>query len=133
MGEYSLKRRKLTKLSIGDMRDRITLHTREIQPVDYDSYDFEESYDAGTDIWASVSDFTLSNANRQLFNDVEMNAEGPTHTFGIRYRDWITSETMVRWRGETYDIIKVQDPEERHQYLLLYARLNGDTTKVANT
>lgn len=121
-------RRRLKKYSIGDMRERITIHTRILTAPDFDSVDLSEQYDIGTETWATIE--TLDK-KRQLFGGVNI-PEGATHSFIIRYNADITSENVIRWEGNAYDILRVADFDGRKMYLELFSKLLGDETLEAN-
>lgn len=122
-------RRRLKKYSIGDMRERILIHTRTLTPPSYGSVDITETYDAGTAYWASIE--TLDK-KKQLFDDVNI-PNTATHDITIRYDASITAENIVSYDGEYYDILKTSDPDKRKQYTELYCRLKGDNSLASNT
>lgn len=121
-------KRRLRKYSIGDMRERITIHTRTITPPLYDSVDITETYDAGTQYWASIE--TLEK-KKQMFDGVNI-PEAATHTFIIRYDSSVTAENIISFQDEYYDILKTGDPDKRKQYLELYSKVKGDDSLDAN-
>jgi head-tail adaptor len=131
MPTRSVRRRRLKKYGIGDMRELITVHTRVITPPDFDSVSFTEEYDAGTEMWASVETPTVRNGVA-YFDGVNV-PDGTTHVFIVRFDDSITSENIIRWDGEAYKILFIRDPDKRLQYLELSTRLLGDETLDANT
>jgi SPP1 family predicted phage head-tail adaptor len=129
MPTRSVRRRRLKKYGIGDMRERITIHTRVITPPDFDGVSFTEEYDAGEEVWASVETIFKGES---LFNSVNV-PDNATHRFIIRFDDTTTSENIIRWEGDAYEILSVTDPDKRQQYLELPAKLLGDETLEANT
>lgn len=122
-------RRRLKKYGIGDLRERITMHTRVITPPGYDSTEITETYDAGTELWASCE--TLDK-KRQMFAGVNI-PETATHSFIIRYNSAITAENIINFEDEYYEILKTSDPDKRKQYLELFSRIKGDDTLAVNT
>ena len=138
MPRRSTTHRRKKKHSVGDMRERITLHKRGITPPVFNTAKPTEDYDTGTEVWASVKTFDLIAAGQKLFDGVDP-SEQPSHLFVIRWREFlidketpITSEIIIRWRGDAYRITKAINPEERKEYWELYATLWGDQTKEAN-
>lgn len=129
MSNRVINRRRLKKYSIGDMRERITIHTRVVTPPSYDSVNITETYDAGVEYWASCE--TLDK-KKQMFAGVNI-PESATHSFTIRYDSDITAENVINYEDEYYDILKTSDPDKRKQYTELFCRLKGDDTLAANT
>lgn len=122
--------RPLKKYSVGDLRHRITIHTRAIQPGSFEESDFNETYDAGVEHWAYVE--TLKRGV-DLFDSVIMLPANETHKFVIRFDAEVTSENIVRWENRAYKILFVNNPEERNQYCELYCQLLGDQNLAVNT
>ena len=110
------------------MRERITVHTRDITPPTFDSVDFTETYNIGFDDWASVE---TPVSGISSFSGVTI-PDRTTHIFVIRFDDSITSENVIRWEGESYDIIRTTDPDKRNQYLELFCKVLGDKDLEAN-
>lgn len=138
MARLSTTHRRKKKHTVGDMRERITLHKRAITPPIFNESKPTESYDTGTLVWASVKTFDLVGAGQKLFDGIDPD-EQPSHLFVIRWREFlddgvtgITSELRIRWRGNAYKIVKVIVPEERTEYYELFSALLGDQTKEAN-
>jgi hypothetical protein len=130
--------RRRKKYSIGDFDKRIKLHKRVIQPPLFDVAAPTESYDTGTQIWASVNTFDLVASGEQIFDKVDL-SESPSHKFVIRWREFlndgktkITSEVIIRWDENFYKILKIINPEGRNEYFELFAILLGAETKEVN-
>ena len=122
-------RRRLKKYSIGDMRERITIHTRTITAPTYGSVSISETYDSGAFYWASCE--TLDK-KKQTFDGINI-PDSATHSFTIRYDETVTAENIINFQDEYYEIIKTSDPDKRRQYLELFSKLKGDDTLTANT
>lgn len=131
MSTRIIAKRPLRKSAIGDRRERIIIHVRSITAPVFESASFREAYDAGIETWAKVESVALVGGGRRQFDSVQM-AEGATHLFDIRYRPNVTSENIIGYRSEYYEILKVDDPEERHISLILHARIKGDDTLEVN-
>ena len=131
MPRRSVKHRRLKKYGIGDMRERLTIHTRAVTAPGFDSVDFTETYDTGIDDWASVETPTVISGVAS-FNGINV-PDGTTHIFIIRFDSSFTAENVIRWEGDAYKILRVTDPDKRQQYLELPARLLGDETLEVNT
>lgn len=121
-------RRRRKKHTIGDQRERITIHVRTITAPGYDSVEVTETYDAGTEYWASIE---TMDRKKSMFDGVNI-PEGATHYFTIRYDENITAENIINFEGEYYEILKTDDPDKRKQYTELFVKLKGDETLAAN-
>lgn len=132
MSVRKVSHRPLKKYSIGDRRNIITIHVRSITSPELGSASFSETYDTGVERWANVVTSSNLNAGRKEFDGVDV-GKSPTHLFVIRYLSTVTKENIIRWEGESYKILSIIDPEERHEDLELYARILGDQTLEANT
>lgn len=132
MATRKTAKRRLKKYAIGDMRERITLHERTITAPVFGSAAFTEAYDTGVTVWASASTLSLVSAGQALFDGVQMK-DRPTDVFIIRYRDNVTTETIIRWQGNAYEIKEIINPDRRKQYIELRSRIIGDVNKEANT
>lgn len=131
MARRKVRHRSLTKYSIGDMRHRITIHVRNITAPDYNSVDFSEAYNAGTEEWAFVATPTILSSGKAVFDGVNL-AEGTSHVFVTRFDSSYTEQNEIRWEGDSYDILKTDDPDKREMYLIFHTRLRGDETLEAN-
>ena len=128
MGRRRVTKRRLQKYSIGDMRNRITLHTRALRPAGFGSASFSETYSAIDTVWAYVS----TDTGQHRFNGVNIESgDQPTHLFVIRYRSDVTAETVIEFNGQYYEILPIIDPDERSLYLELPCKLAGSTGKSA--
>ena len=112
------------------MRERIVIHTRSVRPAGFGSAGYQETYDAGLAVWVTVS--TIDDNGQVQFDGVDI-AANKIIKFTVRYRSWITAENIIKWRGESYRILTVVNPDARGQYTVMYCALLGDSTKGANT
>lgn len=120
-------KRKHRKICIGELEDRIQIYDRSISPGTQDSPRFGENFVQDSEVWAMLetkqgySIFDSTGTERKI-----------DHIFGINYDASITSEKWVRFESENYDILKVEDLDRRHEFLLLYCNLKGDSSRAAN-
>tara|TARA_R110000851_G_scaffold134450_1_gene269747 strand:+ start:781 stop:1167 length:387 start_codon:yes stop_codon:yes gene_type:complete len=121
-----IQRRKLRKISVGDMRDCVSLEERGIKSPTFDSVGFSEGYTQTAKVFAKVE----TEFNARVFDGVSID-EKPSHKFTIRFRDDVTNETRVRWKGVLYRLVRTDDYEGREEYLELYGMIDGDETKEA--
>lgn len=120
MPRRSVQFRPLKKLSIGDMRECISLENRAIASPDFDSVAFEEDYTQIIETWAKVE----TNLQGRVFAGVEIE-DTPSHRFTIRFRETVTTETRIRYKERFFRIIQINNFEERDEYLELLAREDG--------
>jgi head-tail adaptor len=136
MSERNLNRRRLSKFSIGDMRERISLFRRATFISDFDSPEAGEKHTLLAEVWAQIDTPRMGDlrAGDQSYNGVNPEAI-PTHRFTIRHRTDVSShDTIVKWNGKTFNLVNtgVISPQGRDQYLVLSAVLLGDSSKGAN-
>lgn len=126
MSQRIVQRRKLRKVSVGDLRDCISLENRSIKAPSFSSVGFSEGYTQIIETWSKVeTDF-----NARVFDGVSIDKK-PSHRFTIRFRDDgdITNETRIRWKNVLYRVLRTDNYEGRDEYLELYAMIDGDDTK----
>lgn len=58
--------------------------------------------------------------------------ESVTHIFYVRWFDTITGNLWVNHKGENYDIIEVENIDQRSEFAALYCNVRGDDTKDMN-
>lgn len=107
-------RRRYRQITIGDMKDRITLHNRSIVEPDLAEYDFKEDFSPSKEVWASINTTT----GKTLFTGVNVDV-AITHEVHIRYDPCVTSETWLEHESVLLDIAHVEDFEERHEFMSL--------------
>lgn len=135
MAKLKVDKRPLKQIPVGDMRDRILIRQRATSTPDFDSpAKFGETYKTIAAVWAKVK---TNISGKRIFDGVNDEQGGgiilsSTHIFTIRYRDGITSENVVDYKGDNYKINRVVNPEERNMYLELYCKLLGDRELEAN-
>ena len=127
MPSRQIQRRKLRKTSIGDMRERILLQERTVTAPVFGSSSFTEVYAGGISRWAKVE----TNFSGRLFDGVQL-SEIPSHKFTIRFSSAVTTETRIRYKNVLYRILRLDNLEMRDEYLILFAKIDGDDTKEAN-
>lgn len=135
MPKLKVDKRTYKKIAVGDMRDRIDVRKRDISAPDFDSpAGFGESYNTLFSAWCKVK---TNVSGRDSFDGVNEDTGGgvilsSTHTFTIRFRDGVTSENVVQFKGNNYKINRIVNPEERNEYLELHCKVLGDRELEAN-
>ena len=135
MAKRKVDKRPLKQVPVGDMRDRILIKERALSTPDFDNpAKFSEAYKTVAAVWAKVK---TNVSGRQIFDGVDAETGGgillsSTHVFTIRYRGGVTSENVIDYKGENYEIKRIVNPEERNMYLELHCKLLGDRELEAN-
>ena len=136
MAKLKVHRRSLQKTPVGDRRDRILIRQRGIGTPGFDNpAKFGEDYKTIASVWAKV---TTNVSGKRIFDGVNEDSGGggillsSTHVFNIRYMDGITSENVVDFKGENYEIKRVINSEERNLELDLHCKLLGERGLEAN-
>ncbi len=120
------------KYCAGDLRERITLEDRDIQPP-FDT-NFTESFSNPTIIPAAVKTISgggLSGAGVTVFDSSNIE-QVVTHDFIIRFRVGVTQEKWIRWRNERYNILVVENVDGRNEWLRMRTTVRGDDTLEVN-
>ena len=120
-------RRKRRNVCIGDMRDRVIIQTRAITVPDANSVDFTEVFSADQTVWALVETKT----GTQVFDGTNIVGIA-THNIYIRFITDVTFQKWLRFKNVIYDILDVQNLEERDEFYLLRCSLRGDDAKAVN-
>jgi len=132
MAKRTVERRKLTKAPVGDMRDRISLERRTTVPPDFGEPENSIVFEVISEVWAKVDSISYQGSGERMYNGVNI-SRVPALRFTIRNRSDLTSfDTIVRWRGQIYQINAIDSPEERLQYTSLISFLKGDESQGAN-
>ena len=135
MAKLTVDKRPLKKIPVGDMRDRISIRERVIGAPTFDKpAAFGEDYKTIATVWCKVK---TNKSGRDEFAGVNADTGGgillsSTHIFTMRYRPGITSEHVVVYKGNNYEINRIVNPEERNMYLELNCKLLGDRELEAN-
>ena len=132
MAIRKISRRKLTKYQLGDLRERVEVGDNILRTAGFGKSGMRRTFVLENEVWAEVETVTFVSAGEVLFNGVNISTTA-SHVFIMRYRENFTSEKWIRWRGQAYEVDKVMEPEERKQYTIAFAYLEGTQTKLANT
>lgn len=121
---------KKRRLCTGDLRDRIEIQSRALKPTTFSSSDYQEEFITISTVWASIQ----TTRGFQSFNDVGTVENNVTHKIYIRFSTelTITTENWLIFKNERYDIIDIENLEERNEFLLLYCEKKGSDSVPAN-
>lgn len=127
--EFNLSRCKKIRIPkrrycAADLNKKIVLQDRSISTPD--DLDYGEDFDKLKTIWAGVK--TLIGVEIFDENNDVVNA---THDFIIHFRVGVTAENWILYKNNRYDILKVENFEERNEWLRLRSRLTGSDSKAS--
>lgn len=122
-------RRKKRSLCVGDLRDEIVIHDRDITAPLFDTAEQTQTYSNSLTVFASVNTVR----GKEIFNGTQL-VGVKTHNILIRFLDAreITQENVVELKGNYYDVLEVQNLEERDEWLELSCGILGDKTQENN-
>lgn len=109
------------QVCIGSMDKLVRLKKRSLGAPTDNSVDYTEEFEYLEDVWANIS--TISKG--PVFFDGANVLQQATHFFKIYYRAGTTAEIWVEYEDKNYDVFKVEDLDERHEFLFLYAIQKG--------
>lgn len=119
--------RRRKQIYVGQMNEQIKLQDRAITtPVD-DGVDYGEEFTNDNVVWAWMqtvrgrTEFDSTNIERVV-----------THEVAIRFVEGITAETWYEFKGEMYDIINVENIDERDEFLMFDAMVRGNKEVQVN-
>lgn len=117
-------KRKRRNVCIGDLDSLITLENRDIQSPDFDTVDFDELFSApNPPVWA-----LLETVRGKTFFDGASTEQDITHYVYINFDVTVTAETWVKFEdGRRLDILRVENLDERSDYMLLHCQDKGST------
>ena len=119
---------KKRKLCAGDLDNLIMLQNRDIvAPLDFGASEASEKFTDEDFIECMV----VTRSGLTLFDGVQIE-KVITHQFYIRYYEGLTAEWWGLFEGRRMDIVRVEDLEERHEWMRLDCSETGTTEKQAN-
>lgn len=120
-------KRKKRQVCLGDLNTEIILQDRQIAAPLFGDVDFDEEFTATATVWANVN--TVS--GKTYFDGVETDTNITHHIF-IRYDASVTAETWVELGGRRIDILRVEDLDERGEFMKLICTDNGEASVEAS-
>lgn len=114
------------QLCAGDLDRLIVLKSRALR-APQTTVDFSELFTTEQTVWAALK----TTKGRNTFYITNMGiAVG--HVFYIRYFGALTSDWWIEYNGDNYDIVEVEDIDERHEWIAIYANVRGTSTEPVN-
>ena len=91
------------------------------------SVDFEQTFAQEKKVWAALE----TSKGRQMFFTTNLDV-AVTHVFGIRWFAGLDSENWIKYKNELYDIIEVENLDERDEFYIVYCNVRGDENNEVN-
>lgn len=121
----SILKRRARRPRVGDLRTRVVVQGRAIQPPNVDEVDFDHEFETTATVWASIE--TLS--GETLFDQAAGQDIVVSHRVIIRWLEGVTAETWLELPdGTRLDVVSIENLEERSEFLALMARRTGLTS-----
>lgn len=109
----------------GTMDRIVEIHSRDLEePLDVD---YSLPFTLVKKVWAALK----TTKGRASFYSTNTD-EAVSHIFYVRWFDTITANLWVKYAGENYDIIDVENLDERSEFAALYCNVRGDQTVPVN-
>lgn len=123
------KKIKAKKRSIcsGDLKSPITIKTRSITPPMLGDVNFGEDFQSDIEVLAMVE--TVN--GEAIFDGVNVVGTA-SHNFYVRYMPDLTFESWVEFKAENYNILAVENLEERDEFYKLRTAKRGSSSIAAN-
>lgn len=102
-------------MKIGDLRHRITLQ-KYIETTDDEGFSTQQWQDIAT-VWASVENLY----GREYWQAAAIQAEN-TVKFTIRYRKDLSSDMRIKFQGQHYEIISIDNIKYKNEYIEIKAK-----------
>lgn len=121
-----VRKRPYRKTPIGDYRDLVQVHATSIRP---------KRGAGAVKVFTPVARLPMKvetlGTNAHGFNDVNI-SQVPTHRFTARYRADLDAEKFLEFRGRYFEIIDIENLEERNLELAMKCRVTGSVSKEAS-
>jgi len=110
----------------GDLNRRIKLRTRSLDAPPT-GVDFKHTFSENIITWAAL----VSVKGKNVFGGTNMDT-AISHIFYIRYREGITAEWWVNFHSSNYDIVDVENFDERNEFIALMCNELGSDAQPVN-
>lgn len=123
MAACSKIRKKKRQICIGDLRDLIKIQSRNIAEPLFNSVDFNENFVDVSEVWSLINTVDGKTFFDGVSTDINI-----THEIYINYDQTVTAESWVEFESRRFDILRVEDLDERHQFMKLICAERGVNT-----
>lgn len=133
MPRYTTREQEQVHVSIGDLRNQISVMGRSLQPDPNGGVDMVEVVTTVATLWAMVK--TIDNNGRSMFDGTQVDRSGQlvgTHEFYTRYHPAVTQENWIDFRGERFDVLEITSFNEKNTFLKFLCKIRGANTLPTN-
>lgn len=128
MSEAVARRIRRRKICVGDLNIRISINRRSfVAPIT--TVDFDQKFVEKKSVWAGLE--TVQGRNTFFVTNVNGDQE-VTHVFFCRWFEGLNSEYWIEYEDENYDILNVENYEERKEFAVCYCNVRGNKNKAVN-
>jgi SPP1 family predicted phage head-tail adaptor len=123
------KRRRRRVVALGDLNEKISIQTRNQQSQ------FESTTGAAQEVFTTVATpwaLVETYRGQNFFDSIEQGLN-PTHVFYIRNRPMTDEEAWLLYRDSRFDILDVENLDERSEFLKLTCRATGKQVMPSNS
>lgn len=113
-------------LCAGDLDRKIAIKTR-TTPGMTTSAGIDQDFDTTNSVWSALK----TTKGRSMFYTTNLD-KAVSHVFYIRYIDGLTQESWIDYGGELYDIIDIDNYDERDEWMALMCNVRGEDDVEAN-
>lgn len=131
MARCSSIRKKKRRVCVGDMKDPIILNNRNITPPLFNTVDFDENFTPINQLQPDVLSLVETVTGKTYFDgkNTDVNI---THEIYISYDALVNASIWITFEDRRIDILKVEDFEERHEFMKLTCNDEGLTSRQAS-
>ncbi len=126
---------KRRRVCIADLDRQISIQNRAIQSPTNEP-DYTELFSAGSstssglvagDVWAMIE----STAGKTVFDTTGVERV-VSHKITTRFFDGVTAESWILFNGNRYDVVSVENIDERGEYMVMRCVFRGVSTSSVN-
>lgn len=117
---------KRRSMCAGDLDRKIKIKSRAIK-APMVGVDYSENFEDVKTVWSSFKSVKGINTFYLTNLDVEVD-----HVFGFRWFEGLTAENWIEYGGKSYDIVVMDNLDERNEWYFAYCNLRGVTSAPVN-
>ena len=127
-GHCTRIRKKKRQYCAGDLIDEVTIQNRNITAV-LEGVDFGEQF---TENYVAMA--AINTVNGKTYFDGINTESNITHEIGLRFDDTVTAESWILFEGRRFDILKLENLDERKEWMRAFCVERGldslDASKI---